>query len=179
MNLIVCVSRNYGLGMSNGDLLFHIEEDLARFKKKTSGGVVVMGMKTFQSIIDMNGKPLPKRTSVVLTRKKKYKSKYGEIVFNNVESIVNHCKTLTDKDKEVWVCGGAEIYRQLLPHVEKVHMTMVYKDTPESEIYYPMDAQESLGFYPENSSEEFYSEKYDVRYKFITYKRPSQESASK
>lgn len=171
MNLIVCVSGNFGLGMNNGDLLFHIGEDLARFKKKTSGGVVVMGMKTFQSIIDMNGKPLPKRTSVVLTRKKKYKSKYGEIVFNNVESIVNHCKTLTDKDKEVWVCGGAEIYKQLLPHVEKVYMTMVYKDTPESEIYYPVSTQDALGFKVCSESKIMYDEKNKVYYQFVEYAR--------
>lgn len=179
MNLIACVSNNYGIGMKRGDLLFHIKNDMQNFKKLTENSIVVCGRKTFESIIEMNGQALPKRTNVVLTRNNKYKSQYGEIVFHDAETIIKHYKIMTNKDKEVWIIGGKEVYEKTLPYVEKVYLTKVYKDAPEAQVFYPIELQEKLGFKEVEKSDKFYSQKYDAFYQFILYERSGVDEESK
>lgn len=175
ITIIAAISSNAGLGKNNGDLLFHIKEDLQRFKNITEGNLIVLGRKTFDSIISMRGEPLPKRINCVLTRDDSYESKYGELVYNSVERIINHHKTMGDKDKKVFVCGGSEVYKQFLPYTNEVLLTHVNKHVEGTEVFYPIELQDSLGFVPIEESEEHYSEKYDAYYKFVRYIRPQNE----
>lgn len=172
IKLIACVSSNFALGKDN-DLLFKIEEDMQRFRKFTENNIVLMGRKTYDSIIEMNGKPLPKRVTVILTRDKNMKPKKSEFVFNSVESIVNHCQTLNeDSDKTVWVCGGAESYKALLPYVKEIRLTIVDKHVEDADTFYPIELQESLGF--TELEDQTISRKnvgQDLNYEFKTYVR--------
>lgn len=168
ISLIACISSDSGLGNGNA-LLFNIKRDLKRFRELTEGQIVVMGMRTFESIIEMNGKPLPGRTNVVLTRNKEYRPKYGEFVFHDVESILKHCKTMNNEvDKKVYICGGGQVYSSFLVHADEILLTIVNKHV-EATAFYPMETQIDLGFYPIKESEDFYSEKYDAYYKFVRY----------
>lgn len=173
LEIVACISSNGGLGYHNGDLLFRIKEDLKRFKEITSQGgcnIVVMGRKTFESIVEMNGKPLPNRINVVLTRNVDYKPIHGEFVFHDIKSIINHCETLSDKDKKVFIVGGEEVYRQLISHVDRASITHVNKHVEDAEVFFPSEALEK-DFVAERISEDFYNSEYDAYYRFVDYKK--------
>ena len=116
MNAIAAMSLNRVIGRG-GQLPWHLPEDFRWFKKTTSGGVVLMGRKTFDSL----GKPLPKRTNVVVTR--------GEAI-SGVETIADLADFNPEvyAPREVWVIGGAEIFRQLLPKCRELLLTVVQRD---------------------------------------------------
>lgn len=172
IKIIACVDEQNGLGYKD-DLLFKIKEDLSRFKKLTTNNICVFGMKTFNSILAMNNNiPLNKRISVILTRNKDYESQHGEFIYHDIESILKHCKTLTDTDKTVYICGGAEIYSQLMPYASEVLLTRIHKEADKVDTYYPMYLQDELKF-EIVESETHYSEKYDCEYSFETYTNPN------
>ena len=168
ISIISCISSDSGLG-NNNTLLFNIKNDLKRFQQLTKNQIVVMGMRTFESIIEMNGKPLPNRVNVVLTRNKSHQPQFGEFIFHDVESILRHCKTLNDDiDKKVYIIGGGQVYSSFLEHTNEILLTIVNKHV-EADAFYNMQLQIDLGFTPIEESEEFYTEKYDAYYKFVRY----------
>lgn len=169
--LIAAISANSGLGKSNGDLLFHIKEDMKNFQDYTEGQLCVFGRKTFESIVHQTGGALKKRTSIVLTSDVNYESKYGEIAYTSIDTIINHHKTMGDKDKKVFICGGSEIYSLFMEFADQIILTHINKHVEESEIFYPMSLQDSYNFVPIEESEEYYTEKYDAYYKFVRYTR--------
>lgn len=175
INAIACVSSDSGLGRTDGSLLFHIKNDLQRFKELTLNNHVLMGRKTFDSIVEMRGgKLLPNRHTAIITRNKDYKSKYGEHVYTDLSRIINHAKTLTDKDKTIWICGGGELYSEMLEHCSEIYLTHVNKHIEGDDIiYYPMQKQIDLGFIPVETSEDFWSDKYQCYYKFVRYEKPN------
>lgn len=121
MNLIVAVSENWGIG-KNGDLLFHIKEDMKYFRQKTIGNTVVMGRKTLDSM--PGGLPLKDRENIVLTRDLEFK-RDGVIAVHSVDELMEKIKGM---DKDVFVIGGGEIYSLLLPYCDKAYVTKVYAD---------------------------------------------------
>lgn len=127
LSIIVAAAQNMAIGKDN-DLLWHISEDLKRFKSLTSGHPVVMGRKTFESLPK---KPLPKRRNIVLTHD-------AEFAFPGVDV----CHTLQDVlaavkgEEETFVMGGATIYQQFLPFVQRLYVTWVYQDF-EADVYFP------------------------------------------
>lgn len=176
ISLIACISSNGALGKNN-ELIFNIKEDMKHFKKLTKNNIIVMGSKTFNSIIDMNGKPLPERVSVVLTHNKNYEPKFNEFVFHDVESILKHCKTLNDEvDKKVFIIGGGELYNLFITRADEVYLTIVDKHIEEADTFYPIDLQNELGFEIVEESEKFYSEEYDAYYRFVKYKKKGTEN---
>lgn len=170
INIIACVSNNNALGY-RGELIFEIKEDLQRFQQLTKGQLLVMGRRTFDSIIERNGKPLGNgRTSIVLTRNPEYKAEHGEVVFDSVERILNHHETMSGCDKEIWVIGGEQVIKDFLPYADNVYLTMVNKYVFDFDTEYPMELQNELGF-EVIEEEESHDEKTNLFYKFITYKR--------
>lgn len=167
IRLIACVSKNMGLGVED-KLLFEIKDDLRRFQQLTKGNIVICGRKTFDSIIKRNGKPLSNRVTVVLTRNKKYEQQFNEFVFHDVDHILKGIKTMNDKDKDVYIIGGSEIYSIMLPYCDEILLTIVDKHVEEVDTFYPMSLQEELGF-EAVESEEYYSDKYDCKYNFTRY----------
>ena len=123
MKLIVVVDENYAIGKDN-KLLCHISSDLKRFKKITTGGVVVLGRKTLESF--PNSKPLPNREHIVLSKNENYTIDNDMVTMCN--DINNLQKILDEKEnKNVFVIGGAEIYKQLLPYCTMAYVTKIHQ----------------------------------------------------
>jgi dihydrofolate reductase len=121
--LIVARAENGVIGVS-GKLPWHISEDLKFFKAQTVGKPIIMGRKTYASI----GKPLPRRTNIVITRDKNWTAE-GVVVAHDVPTALalgyeDAHRTGVD---EVMVIGGAEIYAQVLPHARRIYLTEVHR----------------------------------------------------
>ena len=130
MNAIAAVSLDWGIGKDN-DLLFHIGEDMKRFRALTTGGTVIMGRKTLVSM--PGGKPLPRRRNIVLTRQADF-AREGVEVARSPEEVLR--LTAGEDPEKVWVIGGGEIYRLLLPYCRLCWLTRVYA-RPESAVFFP------------------------------------------
>lgn len=130
MNLIVAVSRNWGIGKDN-DLLFNIPTDMKFFRENTMGKVVVMGRKTLESF--PNAKPLPKRTNIVITRNPDYAPEGAVVCHTPAEVLAEVKKHNTD---DVFIIGGAEIYRMMIPFCKRAYITMVDSE-PEADSFIP------------------------------------------
>lgn len=121
---IAAMSQNRVIG-SNGDIPWHLPDDFKWFKATTMGGILVMGRKTFESI----GRPLPGRETFVLSRTPK-----------NIDKV--HCFTNLDAldklttDKTIWIAGGGEIYRQMLPKCTDLYLTRVHREV-KGDAYFP------------------------------------------
>lgn len=115
ISLVVAVSENGGIGKDN-QLLWHLPNDLKFFKKVTSGHTVIMGRKTFESI----GRPLPNRRNIVITRQKGLKATGIETATSITEAI-----SLAKEEEELFIIGGAEIYKQTLPLADRIYLTKV------------------------------------------------------
>jgi dihydrofolate reductase len=114
--IVVAVSDNGVIGARN-QLPWRIPGDLARFKKITMGNTLLMGRKTFESI----GRPLPGRTSVVLTRDPSYRAPEGVLVAHGVDEAMARAP-----GPEIFVIGGGEIYDLLLPATDRIYLTRVH-----------------------------------------------------
>lgn len=119
--LLAAVAKNGVIGLRN-ELPWHLPEDLKRFKAITTGHTVVMGRKTFDSIFARLGKPLPNRTSVVITRDLNWRAPAGASHVRALHS-VDGMKALADT--VVYVIGGAEIYQAAMPMADELDITEV------------------------------------------------------
>lgn len=177
LKMIAAVDQNGGLGYKN-ELLFHIKEDLQRFKELTTSynSIVLMGRKTYESIIEMRGKHLEGRTNVVLTGNKEYKTLPEVLKIDSVEKVVNHYTKTGEQDKDVWIIGGQTLYEQFLPYVDEVHLTLVHKKAEKVDTYFPMDKLHEC--FEEDYRLVNYSPKYECEFHFITYKNKLKENES-
>ncbi|TKD71512.1 dihydrofolate reductase [Pseudalkalibacillus hwajinpoensis] len=143
----------------NNDLPWHIPADLAYFKKMTTGKPIVMGRKTFESI----GKALPGRENYLITRKDlEYE---GVTVLHSIEEFFELTR---NQEKEWFVIGGAEIYRQVLPHADRLYITEIHESF-EGDTYFPTFSKEE---WKETSREKHSKDdrnKYD--FDFVIYDR--------
>lgn len=130
--MIVAHGPNLEIGLNN-KLLWHLSEDLKYFKEKTLNKIIVMGRKTFESI----GKPLPKRTNVVLTRDQSF-AVLGIHVIHDPEMLFDFVLNLEseDEDLEVMICGGEEIYKIYLPYTTTLYRTLV-EYNGEADAHFP------------------------------------------
>lgn len=131
--IVVAISKERrAIGMT-GKLLWHIPADMKRFKALTLGHPVIMGRKTFESIIGYLGKPLPGRANLVVTRDPNYTYEGAEI-FTTIEAAIARARELDTE--EIHIGGGSEIYKQVLPYTDKLYLTLV-DDEPEADSYFP------------------------------------------
>ena len=119
MKLIAAVSSEWGIGYNN-DLLFHIPEDMKFFRSKTKDNVIITGRKTLESF--PGGKPLKNRINIVLTNNKSYKVE-DAVTVNTVSELFNRLDTISGK--EIFVCGGEQIYKLLLPYCDTAFITKI------------------------------------------------------
>ncbi|MCF8495993.1 MAG: dihydrofolate reductase [Alphaproteobacteria bacterium] len=131
LSLIVAMAKNRIIGGENR-LLWHIPEDLKRFKALTMGKPVIMGRRTFESIVEQLGKPLPGRPNIVVSRSG-YKAE-GASVFPDLEQAIAHGETLTEG--EIFIIGGAQIYAQALPLATRIYLTEIDRDY-EGDAFFP------------------------------------------
>lgn len=121
---IAAISENRVIGQGN-KIPWHLPEDFKWFKKMTTGNVIVMGRKTFESI----GKPLPNRETIVLSR--------GTFQHPGVRTISDLGQIdLAAEEREVFICGGAQIYEQALPLCSELYLTFV-KRVVEGDTFFP------------------------------------------
>ncbi len=123
MKLIVATEKNWGIGKDN-QLLIHLPGDLKYFKEKTTGKVVIMGRKTLQSL--PGGRPLPKRTNVVVSRNPEFQPE-GCVMASTTEEAVKKALVLAGEggSDDLMVLGGASIYEQLLPQSDTCYVTRI------------------------------------------------------
>lgn len=128
ISIIVAVTKKDAAIGNGGKLLFHISDDLKRFKRLTLGHPVIMGRKTYESI----GHPLPERTNFVVTRNPDFKATGVIVVWSLVEAI----EKARGLDSEIFVIGGGDIYKQAIPYTDKLYLTIVESDA-QGDVFFP------------------------------------------
>lgn len=118
LSAIVAMSTNRVIGNQN-KLPWHLPADLKHFKALTTGHTIIMGRKTHESI----GKPLPNRANIVLTRDPHYKAPGCEVVTSIDDALAAHAQ-----ETEIFIIGGAEIYKQLLPATHRLYLTLIHHE---------------------------------------------------
>lgn len=158
VSLVVAIAENNAIGKNN-QLLWHLPADLKHFKQITSGHTVIMGRKTFDSI----GKPLPNRRNIVITRNDRLQAEGIEFVKSLQEAL-----TLTAGDDEVFIIGGAEIYKQSLALADRIYLTRIHQRY-EADTFFPVV---DLQYWREAMAEKHEAdEKNPVPYTFSTLER--------
>ena len=129
--LIAAVDQNLAIG-KRGSLLFKIPEDLKLFKRLTTGHVVLMGRKTFESL---GCNPLPDRVNIVISTTKKYEND-GVITFESITTAVEYSKQ-NYPDKDLYIVGGGKVYRQCMGLADEVILTVYGKMYEDADTYVP------------------------------------------
>ena len=163
LTIIVATDAQRGIGINN-TLPWKLPEDLAHFKRLTTGNPIIMGRKTFDSI----GRPLPNRRNIVITRNAEWRHDGVETV-NSVEAAV----ALLD-GAPGFIIGGAEIYKQSLPLVDQLIITEIAHTYDCDAFFPPVDA----GAWQETDREQHVSEASGLHYAFVTLQRRSRESGN-
>lgn len=159
ISIIVAVSEDWGIGKDN-ELLWHISEDLKRFKRLTSGNTVMMGKRTWESL---PRRPLPGRKNIVLTDVPNEKID-GSVTVYSIEDALSKCV----KGEEIFVIGGGSVYRQFMPIADRLYITHVHKKTP-ADIYFP---EIDLNIWKVVEKEEFKASERDcISYAYVIYER--------
>lgn len=159
VSIIVAKAQNNTIGAGN-QLLWHISDDLKRFKAITTGHTIIMGRKTYQSI----GRALPNRKNIVVTRDAEFVAP-GCLVYGSFSDALSSCSA----EDEVFIIGGGEIYQQALPLASRLYITQVHKSF-DGDTYFPeFDADG----WREVSRQEGSSiiDAHTVDYTFINYER--------
>ena len=125
ISMISSVGKNRELGKNN-DLIWHFKEDMKFFKNMTMGHTVVMGYNTYKSLPG----DLPGRHIIVVTSR----NLDGVEVVNNIDDIVTEYK---NSDEEIFICGGASIYKQFLPYADKLYLTEIDDSDCDADTYFP------------------------------------------
>lgn len=171
ISAIVCVDENWGIG-SNRDLLVHIPEDMKFFKEKTTGNIVIMGRKTYDSL---PSKPLPNRTNIVITSKTNTSFEIkGNGVFFMTMDFIKKILSITTKESQtdVYVIGGGQIYKELLPYCDKVYVTKVFNNHDNVDTYFPnIDNIPEWEIIGKSEIKEYK----DIKYQFCRYGKKDME----
>ena len=158
LTLIVAAAENNAIGKDN-KMLWHLPNDFKYFKKNTLEHSVVMGRKTFESI----GKPLPERRNIILTRDMNYTHEEVDVA-NSVQEVLNYCRD----EREIFIIGGAEIYKQTLPLADRVLLTRVHTNI-DGDAYFPELLDHEWNLVSAEKHEK--DEKHAFDYTFEVYER--------
>jgi dihydrofolate reductase len=168
ISAIVCVDENWGIG-SKGDLLVHIPEDMKFFKDITMNGTVIMGRKTYDSLPK---KPLPNRENVVITNSTQngfvLRMDEDGTVFTNLNDVKYVLKLKEMDEYNVFIIGGGQIYKELLPYCEYAYVTKVFHSYDNVDTYFP-----NIDNIPEwemKSASEI-KEYNNIKYQFCKYRK--------
>jgi len=158
ITIIAAIGKNGELGKDN-NLIWHLPNDLKRFKKVTSGHHVIMGRKTFESL----GKPLPNRTNIIITRNTSYAAE-GCVVVNSLEDAIK----AVSEDSNPFILGGAEIYSQAIKIADILDLTLVGAAL-DADAFFP---EIDMHLWKETSRENFSTdEKHKYKYSFVRFER--------
>ncbi len=155
ISIIAAIGKNNELGKDN-DLIWHIKEDLANFKRVTMGKKIVMGANTYKSL----PKKLEGREYIILSHS--LKNIENGTVFSNFEDLLNYLQSL---DEEVMIIGGASIYKMFLPYADKLYLTEI--DASENaQVYFP-----EVDYNKFKMVNDVLSQDGDLKYRFREYVR--------
>lgn len=159
IKIIVAIGRDGSIG-KEGNLIWNLPGDLKRFKSITMGYPVVMGRKTWESLPK---KPLPGRLNIIMTRNKDFKAE-GALICHSVDEVLKSI----DAD-EIFIIGGAEIYRMFLPFATKLLLTMVEDECPEADAVLEIDFSE----WKETGRSEELINNEGIRYNYVDFEKVS------
>lgn len=157
VSIVVAIGENYAIGKNN-QLLWHLPADLKHFKQITTGHTVIMGRKTYDSV----GKPLPNRRNIIITRQ--------DITIEGCEVVksIEDALALCAGEEEVFIIGGAEIYKQSIHLADRIYLTIVHQKF-DGDSYFPEINYEQ---WIETTREDHQpDEKNKLPYSFITLER--------
>ena len=160
LSIIVAIAKNNAIGKDN-KLLWHLPEDLKRFKRLTTGHNIIMGRKTFESL----GRVLPNRHHIILCNDAKL-----NIQDENVEILddISKLDKYINSEEENFVIGGATMYKLLMPYAKKMYITEIDKDF-DGDVYFP---EISLNEWKVTEREEGPEDnENDFEYEYVTYER--------
>lgn len=159
LTIIAAVAKNNALGKNN-DLIWHLPSDLKRFKKKTLGHHIIMGRKTFESL----GRPLPNRTTVIITRDLGFKAE-GCIVVHSLDEAIR----VASSDPNPFILGGGEIYKQALDQADLLDLTWVHHSFEDADTFFP---EIDFSKWQEIEREDHEAdEDHQFSYSFVLYKK--------
>ncbi|MEN9363793.1 MAG: Dihydrofolate reductase [Bacteroidota bacterium] len=160
IKILVACDENRVIGKDN-QLIWHLPADLKRFKSLTTGHVILMGRKTYESI----GKPLPNRTTIVITRQVDFQAE-GTITAHSVEEAILKAKSLTRED--IFIVGGAEIYSLSLALADQLLVTQLH-DIFEGDAFFPEISADTWEIVDRERG--LTDEKNPFQYSYITYQK--------
>ncbi|MEY3416785.1 MAG: hypothetical protein RL711_412 [Bacteroidota bacterium] len=159
-SIIVAFAQNRAIGKDN-QLLWHLPADLKYFRQLTTHHHIVMGRKTYESI----GKPLPNRTTVIITRDQHYEAA-GCLVVHSLAKALEICRE--NQETEAFIIGGGEIYAQSLVLADKLYVTEVKAEVP-GDVFFP--AIDGTMFKETWREPHFKDEKHAFDFDFVTFVR--------
>ena len=163
ISFVVAIGQNNVMGKDNA-IPWHIPADLKFFKKVTMGHPIVMGRKTYDSI----GKPLPGRENIIMTRNQNY-AQEGCTVIHTIEELLK----LEEKNEEVCVIGGAEIFKITFPHADRLYLTKINHEF-EGDTFFPDFDESEWKIISEEKGPKDEKNPYD--YTFFIYERKGDKS---
>ncbi|MDR2040378.1 MAG: dihydrofolate reductase [Bacteroidales bacterium] len=158
ISAIVAIDENNAIGYNN-QLLTHLPNDLKYFKRTTLGHPVIMGRNTYESL---PVKPLPGRKNIIIS--KSFSEAPGSIVVSSIEDALEQC----DDSEECFITGGMQIYRQMMPYVQKLYITRIHHRF-EADVYFP-DIDPDI-WQLQSSERHETDEKHPYAYSFEVYLR--------
>lgn len=164
VSIICAIGKNYAIGKGQA-LLWKLPGDLKRFKSTTMGHPMIMGRKTYESI----GRPLPGRTTIILTRNAGYLAQ-GCIVVQSMEEALREAHKSLGSD-EVFIAGGGEIYAQAISFADRLILTLVDDLSEDADTFFP-----SFGGFELNSLSDKVCEN-GINYRFAEFVRTNNKSS--
>ena len=160
LSIIVAIAKNNAIGKDN-KLLWHLPEDLKRFKRLTTGHNIIMGRKTFESL----GRVLPNRHHIILCNDVKLNIEDENVeIFDGISKLDKYINS----EEENFVIGGATMYKLLMPYAKKMYITEIDKDF-DGDVYFP---EISLNEWKVTEREEGPEDnENDFEYEYVTYER--------
>lgn len=131
---IAAIGKNRELGKDN-KLIWKIPEDLKRFKSLTTGHPIIMGRKTFDSIVAYGGRALPNRTNIVITRDNEW-GFAGAQVAHSIEEALKLAKNAEGGEK-IFIIGGTQVFEAAFAHLTTLHLTIVDSADPDADAFFP------------------------------------------
>lgn len=125
--LVAAVAKNWAIGKNNA-MLWHLPNDFKHFKNITSGNIILMGRKTFESLPGV----LPNRKHLIITKQLNYNVPNNCEIYPTIESALDKYK-----DQNIYIIGGGEIYKQTLPIANKLELTIVDEYFEDADAYFP------------------------------------------
>jgi dihydrofolate reductase len=161
ISIVVAIAEDYAIGKNNG-LLCHLPADMKMFRELTTGHTVIMGRKTFESL--PNG-PLPKRKNIVISHTLRNKAGDNYFVCSSLEKAFELCAN----EEEVFIIGGAQIYREALEKADFLYVTWIKHSFADADTFFPVIDVEK---WKEVDRKDFQADEKNIYdYSFVTYKK--------